>query len=105
MNPNRRLRGAAALRDVLGRYSDRLLYIAGHVHRFSHVLDPAFPFVGYLTTGALFRRDLELGHTGEFSEVRVGQGGFRVFRHRFAGEWSTTEQPPRSATVQDCPAG
>jgi 3',5'-cyclic AMP phosphodiesterase CpdA len=104
MNPNRRLRGAAALRDALGGYAGRLLYISGHVHRFSHVLDPVFPFVAYLTTGALFRRDSQQGHTGEFSEVRAGQGGFRVLRHRFAAAWSVTEHPPQSASPNDCPS-
>jgi 3',5'-cyclic AMP phosphodiesterase CpdA len=104
MTSHRRLRGATALREALGHYSGRILYICGHVHRFSHVIDPTYPFINYLTTGALFRRDHAEGHTGEFSEVRVGQGGYRVLRHRFAGQWSVTEQAPRTAAVTDCPS-
>lgn len=104
MSPHRRLRGAVDLRAALASYAGRLLYIAGHVHRFSHVIDPTYPFINYLTTGSLFRRDHDGGHTGEFSEVRIGQGGFRVLRHRYAGEWSVTEQPPRTADVADCPS-
>ncbi len=101
---HRRLRGAMALREALGRYAGRILYISGHVHRFSHVIDPTYPFITYLTTGALFRHDHEKGHTGEFSEVRVGQGGYRVLRHRFGGEWTVTEQAARNAKVTDGPS-
>ncbi len=104
MTSHRRLCGAGALREALGSYAGRLLYVAGHVHRFSHVIDPTYPFVNYLTSGALFRRDRVAGHTGEFSEVRVGQGGFRVFRHQFSGAWSVTEHPPRGAKVADGPS-
>jgi len=103
MTPQRRLRGAKALRDALSTFPGKMLYVSGHVHRFSYVTDPTVPNLAHLTTGALFRRDRAAGHTGDFSEVRVGTDGFRVVRHRFNEGWQSEEHAPRAADPAACP--
>lgn len=95
MKPNRRMRNAEALRQALGESGKRLLYIAGHVHRFSHVRDDRYPSITHLTTGALFRLDANSGVTGDFSEVCVERGDFRVVRHEFTDVWTRTEHEAR----------
>ncbi len=95
MKPNRRLRNAESLRRALGESGKRILYIAGHVHRFSHVRDDQYPSLTHLTTGALFRLDPVSGVTGDFSEVRVERGDFRVLRHEFADAWTQAEHNAR----------
>lgn len=93
--PERRLRNAAALRRVLGESGKRVLYVAGHVHRFSYVKDRVYPELRHVTTGAFFRNDRERQRQGEFSEITVVDGGFRVHHHVFAGNWERTEIAPR----------
>lgn len=93
---NRRLRNADALREALGRARKPVLYISGHVHRFSFTRDRRHENVSHLTTGAFFRRDRESGIEGEFSEIHVDPAGFRVIRHLFGREWEST---PVEATV------
>jgi 3',5'-cyclic AMP phosphodiesterase CpdA len=87
--PERRLRNAAELRDVLGRSGKRILYVAGHVHRFSLTCDPEYPNVTHLTTGTFFGRDHIPGKEGEFSEVHIEPDHFVVRRHLCRdGEWT-----------------
>lgn len=83
-NWQHRLRNAGALRHALGESGRRILYVCGHVHRFSYVQDPHYPRLTHLTTGALFRRDAAAGRDGEFSEIHVRADGFGVAR------WSCT---------------
>ncbi len=76
---SRRLENAESLRHAIGNSGKRVLYLCGHVHRFSHVRDEEFPHVEYLTTGAFVRHANE--SQGEFSEIAVSQNGFHVTRH------------------------
>lgn len=77
---SRRLRNAEALRSVLGRSEKRILYVAGHVHRFSYVTDEKYPHLQHVTTGALFYRNRREGHEAECCQIEVGDEGFRVHR-------------------------
>ncbi len=92
INPGRRLRNAEVLRRALGRSGPKVLYISGHVHRFSYVQDDTYPSLSHLTTGAFFRRDLASGLEGEFSEVHLEGEAVRVIRHVHRGEWVATEE-------------
>lgn len=82
-----RLGGAESLRALLGGSGRRVLFVAGHVHRFSYVRDAEFPNLTHLTTGAFFRRIEGAEYDGEFSEIHVDDGGFAVLRHRHAESW------------------
>jgi len=83
---NRRLRNAEDLRRVVGESGKRVLYVAGHVHRFSYTRDPRFPNVSYLATGAFFYHHPKKNCWGEFSEIDVMPDGFRVHRHLYRHE-------------------
>lgn len=83
-----RLANAEPLRRTLGEAGKRLLYLAGHVHRFSYVEDPRYAGVQHLTTGAFLRTDRHAGVQGEFTEVSVETGKFNVTRHVCAGTWT-----------------
>ncbi|HNV20528.1 MAG TPA: metallophosphoesterase [Candidatus Hydrogenedentes bacterium] len=85
---NRRLRNAGALHRVVGECGKRVLYAAGHVHRFSYTRDPRFPNVSHLSSGAFFYHQPRQDCFGEFSEIDVVPGGFRVHRHVYRnGAW------------------
>lgn len=53
-NYMRRLGNAELLRRLLGDTARPVLYLAGHVHVFSHSHDPRFPNLEQVTTSALF---------------------------------------------------
>ena len=89
---SRGLRNAFALREALGRSGLEILYVCGHVHRFSYVRDETYPNVAHLTTGAFFRHDRRSGTQGDYSEIRVGQDGFHVIRHQYTGQWSASDE-------------
>jgi 3',5'-cyclic AMP phosphodiesterase CpdA len=78
----RGLAHAEELRRALGATGRRILYVAGHVHRFSLTRDDAFPGMSHLTTGALIQKRAQEATQGEYSEVRVFPGHFEVVRHR-----------------------
>lgn len=88
---SRRLLNAAALHEVLGAFKHPLLYVCGHVHRFSYVTDARYPHLAHLSTGAFFRDARESQRQGEFTEVQVMRDGFEVFHHTFAGQWARSE--------------
>lgn len=94
VRPTRRLLNADALRRALGESSKHILYLCGHVHRFSYVRDPQFPNVEHLSTGAFFRTAPESASQGEFSEVHVRRDGFEIVRHlrRDTGEWVSSRE-------------
>jgi hypothetical protein len=81
LTPERRLRNAEGLRAALGACGRRVLYVAGHVHRFSYVRDSKYPNLEHLTTGTFFGRNKREGVHGEFSEIRVTHERFEVIRH------------------------
>lgn len=95
-SPSRRLRNADAFREALGATGRDLLYIAGHVHRFSHTRDEAFPAMSHLTTPAFFLRRPGDTVEGAFSEIHVDAENLRVFQHLCREDvWSRTEEPAR----------
>ena len=93
---SRRLRNAQALRETLGDSGKTILYVAGHVHRFSITQDNKYSNLAHLTTGAFFHRRRATGIRGEFSEIRVYDGDFGVIHHTFRNTW-TAEVVPRSS--------
>ncbi len=87
LTPGRRLRGAEALRRVLGESGKTILYFCGHVHRFSYVADPQYPAVHHLTTGTFFGRNHAQQRGGEFSEIHAAADGWSVFNHIHDEAW------------------
>ena len=93
--PDRRLRNAEALRGALGESQKKILYVSGHVHRFSYVTDGRYPNLRQLTTGAFFRQDHKTGRQGEIAEIHVHKDGYSVFHHTNDGQWHREEAEPR----------
>ncbi|MFP4500439.1 MAG: metallophosphoesterase family protein [Candidatus Hydrogenedentota bacterium] len=88
----RQLRNAASLRAMLAGAERDILYVAGHVHRFSYVQDPDHARLVHLTTPALFLHRRKEDIRGAFSEVHVyDDGTFRVFEHINKGTWQRCE--------------
>lgn len=96
LTTNRLLRNADALRRVLGESGIPILYVAGHVHRFSHVQDPVYTNLTHLCTGAFFRHNEREGIRGEFSRVRVSDAGFQVHRYTLREGWESLHFQPES---------
>ena len=90
----RRLRNAGALRTVLGESGRTILYVAGHVHRFSYTRDPDYPNLSHLSTGAFFHINRREHIRGEFARIRVFADGFDVHRHTLSESWSDATCPP-----------
>jgi hypothetical protein len=92
----RRLRNAEALRKALGESSRRILYVCGHVHRFSYLRDQQFPSLEHLSTGAFFHQSRYTGCDGEFARIDVLDTGFRVVRHTHApaSGWTAQTEAP-----------
>ncbi len=93
LTPGRRLRGADTLRRVLGESGKTVLYICGHVHRFSYVADPQYANIRHLTTGTFFGRNHAQHRDGEFSELHVSDTAFSVFSHIHADGWRREAAP------------
>jgi hypothetical protein len=91
-SPGRTLRNGDKLRTALGDTGKEILYICGHMHRFSDEIDPVCPNIRQLTSGALFRTAPETDSDGDFSVVRIDGSKVGVTRHLHKdGEWSTSE--------------
>lgn len=85
--PMRQLRQAATLRRILGRSGKRVLYMAGHEHRFSYVADPRYRKMQHLVSRPLFLLRSREGIHGGFSEIRWEEDGFRVWEHVNSEGW------------------
>jgi len=96
LTTNRLLRNAGNLRQALGESGVKILYVAGHVHRFSHVQDPIYPNLTHLCTGAFFRLNQREGIRGEFSQVRIMRDGFAVHRSILRETWESVPMEPLS---------
>ena len=96
---SRGLRNAEGLRRALGESGKDILYLSGHVHRFSYVQDMEYSNLRHLTSDAFFRNDPRTGVCGAYSEVRVADGAFKVFRHYHDNEWHVSEISARTATA------
>jgi len=91
LTPGRQLRGAEMLRRTLGESGKSILYICGHVHRFSYVADPQYANLRHLTTGTFFGRNHAQHRDGEFSEIHVTGEGWSIFNHIHDGQWRRDE--------------
>jgi DNA repair exonuclease SbcCD nuclease subunit len=69
MGLNRGLGNGGALRRTLGEGGRSLLYLAGHVHVYSHLQDPLYPSLEQITTPALFYDKSD--KPGGFTEIVV----------------------------------
>ncbi len=91
VSKNRQLRQAEVLRRALGESRKNMLYVCGHVHRFSDEVDPRYPNIRHLTTGAFYRTAPESDADGDFSVVEIDGSDIRITRHLHrAGEWVTS---------------
>ncbi len=88
---SRQLRNAEALRRALGETGRNILYIAGHVHRFSYTRDNQYPNLLHLTTGAFFLQRPKDPCRGAFSTIQTDEQGFSVVWHRFDADWQTVD--------------
>lgn len=91
----RRLENAKALRTALAASGRRILYLCGHVHRFSYERDRDNPNIEHLSSDGFFRRAARTGVDGEFVEIGVTGEGFRVRRHMHRQTWGVLEESPR----------
>jgi Icc-related predicted phosphoesterase len=81
VNKNRQLRNADDLREALGETDKEMLYVCGHVHRFSDEVDSKYSNIRHLTTGAFFRTAPESNSDGDFSVVEIEDDDFQINRH------------------------
>ena len=94
--PSRQLRNAEALREALGVGGRHVLYLAGHVHRFSCVRDRAHKHLTHVTTNAFFLQRRGDSVDGAFTEIHVEERDFRVRSHWHEGDsWRAREEAPR----------
>lgn len=96
LTTNRLLRNADGLRRVLGESGVPILYVAGHVHRFSHVQDSVYPNLTHLCTGAFFRDNTRESIRGEFSRIRISESGFEVHRYVLREAWESLATAPEA---------
>ena len=94
-SPGRQLRNAGLLRDALGQSGREILYLAGHVHRFSYVIDALHPNVRHLTTPAFFLESKHEAIKGAFAEIHVHDEEVHVFQHRHAQVWERSPHVAR----------
>ena len=92
---SRQLGNAQGLRDAMGASGRDILYLAGHVHRFSYLRDARFEKLHHLTTSAFFLQRSGAKLQGEFSEIRVAGEGFAVHRHFCESGWCCERVEPR----------
>lgn len=94
-HPFRRLTNAEALREALAASGKKILYVCGHVHRFSYERDKQYPNIEYLSLSGFFLKNHETGVDGEFAEIHTRENGFTVMRHTHRQEWNAGEETPR----------
>lgn len=92
LGPSRRLEGAERLRAVLGHCDRKILFLAGHVHRFASLRDERHPTLHHATAPAFHGIDRRSGNRGGFLEVfREGEQGWLVHHYR-QERWHRTER-------------
>ncbi len=82
----RRLGNASALRRLLGESGKPLIYLAGHVHVFSHLRDQRYPNIEQITTSALFYG--KRSHPGGFTEITVQEETCHVYPWTRRDDWT-----------------
>ncbi len=93
---SRQLRNAKKLRAALGETGRQILYIAGHVHRFSYTQDDQYPALQHLTTGAFFLQRPGQAQRGAFSVIHVDSDGFQVDWHTYTDDWKQQRAEPKA---------
>ncbi len=88
----RKLHGAEKLRRVLQQSNRDILYIAGHVHRFSYVVDAQCERIRYVTTPPLFMQRHGSPYSGAFTHIQVHENDFSVHLHRYDGAWKVEKK-------------
>lgn len=84
-NIMRRLGNAEPLRRLLGDADRPVLYLAGHVHVFSHTRDPRFPNLEQVTSSALF---YDKQHCpGGFTEIVLENAATTVHPWHYNNGW------------------
>lgn len=91
LSSGRRLRGGEHLREALGRAGRDVLYLAGHVHRFSSNPDPDHDRLHHVTGPGLFNRWEPARREGGFLRLSVTGEQLRVHHHFLGSEWGTEE--------------
>lgn len=81
LTKNRRMTGAEDLRRAMAESGREVLYIAGHVHRFSSAVDPEYPNVRHVTSPALFNRWSPAKRYGGFLEIDAFPDHIEVQHH------------------------
>jgi 3',5'-cyclic AMP phosphodiesterase CpdA len=95
----RRMENADALRSALGDSGKRILYVCGHVHRFSYEHDTEHADLEHLSTGAFLRTDRANGSQGEFTVIKTFANAFRVYRHVHTDAWTATAVAPLPPSI------
>lgn len=79
------LGGASLLRETLGRSGRPLLYLAGHVHVFSHRRDSLYNHLTQVTSAALFYGKKK--QPGGFTEICMNGDTLQIFPWTFCDGW------------------
>ncbi|HOH31273.1 MAG TPA: metallophosphoesterase [Candidatus Hydrogenedentes bacterium] len=82
----RRLEGALPLREMLGGVGRSILYLAGHVHVFSHGCDPVYANVTQVTTAPLFYEKNK--QPGGFTEIVTDKDELKIFPWTYDEGWT-----------------
>lgn len=93
--PSRQLRNAEMLHTALGETGRHVLYLAGHVHRFSCTQDAHYRHLTHVTSNAFFLQRHHDTVNGAFTEIRREENGFRVISHWHDTSWHAREERPR----------
>lgn len=96
---SRQLRNAEALRAALGETGRPVLYVAGHVHRFSYTQDDRYPGLQHLTTGAFFLQRPGQPERGAFSIIRIDSDAFQVDWHERTDGWNGRRATPQPLPI------
>lgn len=85
LNADRHLINAEELQEVVGQSPVPLLYLAGHVHAFSHAVDPVYKHITHVTSSALFygKEDRQ----GGFTEIETEGPAFKIIPWYYQDGW------------------
>jgi hypothetical protein len=88
LSRSRRLQGAESLRNALGTCGRKVIYLCGHVHRFSSNIDPLYPNIHQITGPSFVGLSPKTGLGGGFVECTIGLSEYVVEHHFLADEWN-----------------
>ena len=85
LSSERRLINAEGLREIVGQSPVPVLYLAGHVHAFSHTVDPVYEHITHVTSSALFYG--KKGRQGGFTEIETEGSAFKITPWYYQDGW------------------